>query len=770
MRLFLGKFSKNYPDQIKRKYYAAGDETSSWYGGVKPGDYVFASYEGKIIGLWKAREYTEMKNPVNPQFDGVLLFDEVKKYEDVSVSNDFTRYKYFVHDLNLVNKVTKSVRGRGFIPIKTTNNCPHPEDIDFKSNGINIYIALENANLSPKEGDIRVCINSLEQMKITGIERYVNGRFTLYDELNSLYEERNMVDSKFTIIELNDYALEDNATNKRKFLMTLIEELEKNGFMKVSNAISLYDNLLVGRKKSAIAKSDNDKLSVEEEIENYEEIAEDAEQYMAFASLLNFNPNLILYGPPGTGKTYATQKIIDNYERKYFKGNGSYKIAESENRVRTITFHQSYSYEEFIEGIRPYLNDDGSGKIGYKLENGVFKEHCINAGKELIKRQNNAKYIDMINSESAIWKVSLGERKSDEIYNECIRLYDIAIGWLEDQDLSGLSYEDILEQLGEGSDYGNKPIQNANTINAIVNEMTIGDIVMVYDGQQTVRMIGVIKSDYRYESKYSYPHRRSVEWFKELNYPINIHKYNGNKNLTMKTIYRLARMNISDVIEIVSQNSKEKQSLEDKHEIKPYYMIIDEINRGNISKIFGELITLIEQDKRGTLKSFLPYSKKEFTVPNNLFIIGTMNTADRSIAVIDTALRRRFTFVELEPDSSVLAQFGNPIINDHVDLTKLMDALNNKILEKFDRDHRIGHAYFMGIESLNNLFQTWYYKILPLLGEYFYNDIDSLTSIVGESFYDVYGNIKYLSLDKKDNGLSEFEEKLIEIYTVKSNE
>jgi len=178
---------------------------------------------------------------------------------------------------------------------------------------------------------------------------------------------------------------------------------------------------------------------------------------------------------------------------------------------------------------------------------------------------------------------------------------------------------------------------------------------------------------------------------------------------------------------------------------------------------------LIEQDKRGTLKSLLPYSKKDFCVPSNLYIIGTMNTADRSIAAIDTALRRRFTFVEIEPDSSVLAKHDNPIINDNVDLTKLLDAINEKIMDKYDRDHRIGHAYFMGIETLNNLYQTWYYRVLPLLGEYFYNDTDTLIAIVGKSFYDQYGNIKNLSLSNNNGTLSEFEEKIIDIYRVRDN-
>ena len=174
----------------------------------------------------------------------------------------------------------------------------------------------------------------------------------------------------------------------------------------------------------------------------------------------------------------------------------------------------------------------------------------------------------------------------------------------------------------------------------------------------------------------------------------------------------------------------------------------------------------MEQDKRGILKSSLPYSKKEFSVPANLYIIGTMNTADRSIAAIDTALRRRFTFAEIEPDSQVLVQHDNPIINDTISLEKLLDALNTKIVDKYDRDHRIGHAYFMNLESLNDFYQTWYYKILPLLSEYFYNDVETLRSIVGENFYDNQGNINYLSTTIKDGNHSEFEEQILKIYRV----
>lgn len=156
MNLFLGKFGTKYPEQIEGKYYAAGDEGSSYYGGVKPGDYVFPSHDGKIIGLWKAKEYTKMKKTVHSKDDGVLLFDEIKTYEEVSVTNDFTRIQAFYSNLDLVNKVTKSVKGLGFIPIQTSTNCPHTEDIDFKSSVINLYVFLEEVECEYSEGDIRV--------------------------------------------------------------------------------------------------------------------------------------------------------------------------------------------------------------------------------------------------------------------------------------------------------------------------------------------------------------------------------------------------------------------------------------------------------------------------------------------------------------------------------------------------------------------------------------------------------------------------------------
>ncbi|MDW7670344.1 MAG: AAA family ATPase [Bacillota bacterium] len=758
-RIFLGKFSTKYKNQIEGKYYSAGAEDAPWYGDVKPGDYVFVAHGGKIIGLWKAREFGNVS--IDGIMKGALLFDEIKQYEDVSLTNEFTRYKHFMHDLNLVNKVIKSVKNLGFIPIKTTDTCPHPEDIDFKNNTINLYIALPDAGLTYKTGDVRVLVNNVTDMEIVQVERYENDRFIIYDELNQLYLEKNLPAERYSIMELYNYAIHDDAYKKKAFLTDLVDALQEQGYFQVSSAVRLYDNLLVGRSKYSMSKKDPDEVVDPEN----GEISDD-EIYTPMASLLQFNPNLILYGSPGTGKTYAMEQIIDVFERKYYSDKSSYAVAENEGRIKNITFHQAYAYEEFIEGIRPVLNDDEDEKVGYRLENGLFKEHCLNAEKELIKRHSNVGYVEMIRAESEIWKVSLGDRKDNSVFNECIRDNHIAIGFLPGEDISELTLEDIMEKLGDKSNFGGKPLQNANTINAFANEMTVGDVVLIYDSPQTIRMMGVIKSDYQYMEQYDFGHRREVEWFRDLQYPISIHKYNDYKNLTMKTVYKLSRMDVSDVVEMIKASSIQRQTLEDKQFIKPYYMIIDEINRGNIAKIFGELITLIEQDKRGRMRSVLPYSRKEFSVPANMYLIGTMNTADRSLAVIDTALRRRFTFIEIEPSVDVLNNAG-PLVNDTVDVAKLMDAMNRRIEQLYDRDHRIGHAYFMGIETLNNLYQAWYYRILPLLSEYFYNDVESLVAIVGKAFYDKNGNVLHLSRTKDDKAISDFETALRNIYLEK---
>lgn len=170
-----------------------------------------------------------------------------------------------------------------------------------------------------------------------------------------------------------------------------------------------------------------------------------------------------------------------------------------------------------------------------------------------------------------------------------------------------------------------------------------------------------------------------------------------------------------------------------QHPNEPYVLIIDEINRGNVANIFGELITLIEEDKRQgkdeALEVMLPYSKDPFSVPANLFIIGTMNTADRSVEALDTALRRRFSFVEMMPKPELLSEDV-----DGVNLKDLLTTINHRIEVLKDRDHLIGHSYFMKVKSKEQLIDVIYRNVIPLLQEYFYGDYGKIRMVLGDGF------------------------------------
>lgn len=428
-----------------------------------------------------------------------------------------------------------------------------------------------------------------------------------------------------------------------------------------------------------------------------------------FSSTVNYCriKNIILYGSPGVGKTHNTNKLISLIESGMYsekeifeaiKENTRQTIELDEDiksRTKFVTFHQSFDYEDFIEGFRP--NEEG--KI--ELVDGLFKQISKEAVEQTIASNLNKilyEKIQDMSEQPKVWKLSLGqggEIKDDCFKNDCIRL-----GWDNYGDLDKL---DTINQR-ELKDFYN---------------LRIGDIIFAFRNQWEIDGVGIVVGNYIFDDSYfEYKHKRDVKWVLKDKI-VNIKDYNADTRMTLSTLYRLNRISKQNVLEILKIN--QEKTIDVIPENKNFYLVIDEINRGNISKIFGELITLIEESKRDRLEVILPYSKQPFKIPSNLYIIGTMNSSDKSIALIDIALRRRFTFLKMEPNADLI---------DDNEAKALFIALNEYIKKShLGEDYQIGHSYFMGIESSDDLDFVWEYKIKPLLEEYFYGDKEGLDEV-----------------------------------------
>lgn len=353
--------------------------------------------------------------------------------------------------------------------------------------------------------------------------------------------------------------------------------------------------------------------------------------------ILKRKKNIILYGPPGTGKTFTAKEI-----------------AKQMNGItKSVTFHQSYGYEEFIEGIRP---QPIGNVITYPVKPGVFKKFC-----QSLPRMN--------------WRQA-------------------AIYVLNEKDAS-LHYTEITK------------ISIELEIEPIHHPLPSGVLRKTPWNTQ----LRAMSEDVRINNQDSIFKKSLDDDGKEIPGMYNLNKESSNYN--------------NEITEL--------ESLKNNYLDVPKILIIDEINRGNISKIFGELITIIENNKRGD-EVTLAYSGEPFSVPSNVFIIGTMNTADQSLTHIDAALKRRFSSIEVMPDSSILKKGMKG-------LPELLDKINEKVREKISRDNQIGHSYFMTedgkpiieIKELQFVFAT---DIIPLLRDYFYDSDDDLKEVLGEQFLD----------------------------------
>lgn len=409
---------------------------------------------------------------------------------------------------------------------------------------------------------------------------------------------------------------------------------------------------------------------------------------------LNYPLNTILYGPPGTGKTYSTvlyavaicrnESIKDLKKIPYSEVLAIYNDLKEHGRIAFTTFHQSYGYEEFIEGIKPTVNE--SNDISYEVENGIFKDFCEFESNEKFEYDSNT-----VDSEL---------KQYQKIFNDS---WDLLL-----KDIVDTGYYDFTKESGK----------------------TVHVEYVGLEDKFKIQKSGFITKKQTF-----------YRWVNRNQFKANSKELSGGSKYWYKR-YEAVINCLIDKYNLLEFEGDKNTEFEVKKPLNKVF-IIDEINRGNISKIFGELITLIEDTKRlgcdESTEAILPYSHLPFGVPKNVYILGTMNTADRSIALMDTALRRRFSFIEMIPDSNVLRDMEINIIESDgiaLDVADMLDVINERIEYLYDREHTIGHAFFTALEenlTIGKLSEIFENKVIPLLQEYFYEDYEKIQLVLGDN-------------------------------------
>ncbi|EAI2482201.1 AAA family ATPase [Campylobacter jejuni] len=552
-------------------------------------------------------------------------------------------------------------------------NIVNRDDFDtFQINSIevltNLLFELKNGLL--REYDLKSsnrCPHACIKSHYLEFVKYVNAYKNYVSKDMVKYLKTRGGEKEFKV-EIKNQKIEIIASinNIRKYSSNRFLEYSVLGKNEVeSYAKPLFEDILSNSNLSAIKQSENEKILIENQ---------------------NIPLNQILYGPPGTGKTYHTidkalEILGENLESRDEK-KAKFDEYVRKGQIVFTTFHQSYGYEEFVEGIKPIIdNDENSQEVKYDVKDGIFKELCDKSLKNYILSMQNENEIDL-----------------DKLIFEFANYIN--------QDF-----------LNKGNEF---PLENKVSIKKIL--LNFKDEYRSFSLGGSIKSpqsltIDIIKRDYlNFKNK-------KILSFKDIK-----PKYDSQSDYHGNAIYYFMFYNKLKEFENM-QNEKFKIK---KEILKSYIIIIDEINRGNVSKIFGELITLIEPSKRigekEELKVTLPYSGEKFGVPKNVYIIGTMNTADRSITSLDTALRRRFEFIEMMPDVSKLSMDC-----EGINLQELLKAINTRIEYLLDREKTIGHAFFVSVENLEDLKKVFQNKIIPLLQEYFYNDYALINEVLNDN-------------------------------------
>ncbi|MGI2025491.1 McrB family protein [Shewanella glacialipiscicola] len=651
---------------------------------MKVNDIVSLSYGGQLAKLVKVTSDI-IVDQTSPMDDGWKL----RHYEDIKVLDQPMQYKGV---------------DKGWTPIRRNTCAPVPssELTLFEQAILQPYyqLALSEIGLVQKE-TIYPWIEKCQASE--SFVRFLNKKGLNKEVLNDAIRVVHQAEPNFDLYNINKsvsclrFGSKDSTSKSGKVAGLFLFE---KGSLKIFfskrydrevKRLVLGDDIKVN--EVVILNELNSQLSIFKEngltghsrlpIEYGEEQSNDSED-----DQLGLNENLdaniplnqILYGPPGTGKTYHTVEASVKAAEPSFLPSGeskddirkAYKARYDElvkaGRIRFVTFHQSYGYEEFVEGLSAKTEGD---QLSYFEKDGIFKTIC---------------------DEAKSYRVAINE----SILSSFDQRWQLFAEYLAESE-SGIVIKTLSKKTYfTVTDVTNNTIRFDKSKGSSIHSLSVKTLKAVYYKEKQI--VGGLQPYYG----------AFIEHLNQFDLPV--------------TKARTERKN--------------------------FVLIIDEINRGNISKIFGELITLIEPSKRlgqaERLEAILPYSGDLFSVPDNLYLIGTMNTADRSLALMDTALRRRFDFKEMMPDYDKCSEHGGINLDGvQVDLAKLLKKMNERITALYDREHTLGHAFLMPVvdkikqgdhqTALTELAKCFQNKIIPLLAEYFYEDWQKIRLVLGDN-------------------------------------
>ena len=658
--------------------YAPGENANKWDEFYEKGIIAIGWDDLGDLSQYKSRN--EIKNALVAAYGG-----EGDKKNDVSANDDFIN-RINIGDIIIVKRGRSQLLGYGQV---TSDYYFDENDGDFKN----------RRKVDWKLKGIWNVNHSLVLKTLTDITKYSlrdSNYSKYYEKLLALMKGENYKQAFSNYLSTIYSETSGAKTSYIKAIEILSDLLDYNIF-EVNDTLKLqllYDDLIKeqrnteGKYFNPEAPSYGQNGFYSASIKTYIDFHKKQKDNSMNTSSNNSPLNQILYGPPGTGKTYNSINKAIEIINPAFDLSQDRKIVKDEfdrlvglGQIAFTTFHQSMSYEDFIEGIKPKVEEDinENKQVVYEIEDGIFKRLANKA-----KTTNTS-----INSNTL--------------------QYSFDDAW-----------DDLITEAEQNIERGTPETLKIQTPN-------LGLKIVEITERGNLRLKPIYSEDAReYTVSYSRV-KRLHEVFPDLSKVKNIDKeFRAAIGGSNSTAY-WSILNILNPKIITNSNNidstKESPST-------PFVLIIDEINRGNISSIFGELITLIEDSKRlgqmEELEVILPYSKTKFGVPSNLYIIGTMNTADRSVETLDTALRRRFSFVEMMPDEKVISdkKFTG------YERATIMNLINQRIEVLLDRNYTLGHSYFIK-DDFQNSFEN---EIIPLLQEYFYNDYGKIGLVLGRGF------------------------------------